>query len=171
MKAKGMDWLLLRFLPWLGSLWLKLLGATMRLEYRGLDGLQTLRKQEENIIFAFWHGRQLMLPIAYRDVHQGRGLAVLISLHRDGEYISRTIKRFGMGSVRGSTYRGASKGLRQLIRALKSGIDVGITPDGPRGPKYKAQLGAIQLARLSRAPIIPLTFGAAKKKPLPVGIA
>jgi hypothetical protein len=143
----------------------------MRLEYQGVETLSALSNQGKNIIFAFWHGRQLMLPIAYRDLRQGKKLAVLISLHRDGEYISRTIKRFGVDSVRGSTYKGALRGLKQLIRVLKSGADVGITPDGPRGPKYKAQSGAVQLAKLSGAPILPVAFGASKKKPSPVGIA
>lgn len=171
MKIKGMDWLLLRLVPSIGSLWLKFLGFSMCIEFQGDEKLRALNEQGKNIIFAFWHGRQLMMPIGFRDIALGKNPVALISMHRDGEYISRTISKFGINSVRGSTSRGASKGLRQLIGALKGGVDVGITPDGPRGPKYKAQMGVIQLAKLSGAPIVPVTFGAVKKKPSQAGIA
>jgi hypothetical protein len=169
MKLSRLEWLLLRVLPRLGSGVISFLGWSMRLEYRGLDRLASLKNQHKNIVFAFWHGRQLMMPFLYQKIHQQEKLAILISQHRDGEYISRIIQRFGIDSIRGSTYRGALKGLKQMIRALKSGVSVGITPDGPRGPKYKAQLGVIELAKLSGAPILPLSFGASKKKLSPVG--
>ncbi len=171
MKIRQFDWLLFRLVPWLGCLWLKFLDFSMRLEYRGVERVRALDNQGINVIFAFWHGRQLILPIAYKHAKLKRKGAALISMHSDGEYISRTIKYFGLDSVRGSTSRGAVKGLKQLLRVLRNGMNVGITPDGPRGPKYKAQLGVIQLAKLSGVPIIPLTFGALKKKLSPVGIA
>ncbi len=170
MKIRQFDWLLFRLVPWLGSRWLKFLGFSMRLECRGIEQVTTLSNQGKNIIFAFWHGRQLMLPITYQMHRKGRKMAVLISQHRDGEFISRTIKYFGLDSARGSTYRGAVRGLKRLVGLLNQGMDVGITPDGPRGPKYKAQPGAVELAKLSGMPIVPATFGAVKKKLSPVGI-
>lgn len=170
MKIKGMNWLLLRLVPFIGSLLLKFLELTMRLELQGAEKLKSSDKQRGNIIFAFWHGRQLMGPIFYRKIKLRKKPVVLISMHRDGEYISRTISKFNIDSARGSTSRGAVRGLRQLVGALNHGRDVGITPDGPRGPKYKVQMGVIELAKLSGVPIVPATFGAAKKKLSPVGI-
>jgi lysophospholipid acyltransferase (LPLAT)-like uncharacterized protein len=162
---------LLRVLPWFGSWLIRFLGWSMRWEYQGLEILNNRTNLKEKVIFAFWHGRQLMMPIAQRRLNKGRKLAMLISTHRDGEYISRTISRLGIDSVRGSTYKGAVKGFKQLLRVHNSGIDVGITPDGPRGPKYKAQLGVVQLAKLSGSPVLPVTFGALKKKLFPAGMA
>ncbi len=171
MKIKHMDWLILYLAPRLGVLWLRFLGWSMRLEYVGVDGLKKTMAENKSIIFALWHGRQLTLPVLYPKLHQGRKLSILISQHKDGEYISRIIKYFGMDSVRGSTYRGAIKALKQLVRLLKTTTtDIGITPDGPRGPKYQAQLGIILLAKLSGAPIVPLTYNASKKKLFQAGM-
>lgn len=114
-----------------------------------------------NFIVCFWHGRLLMMPFANR---RGKG-KVLISRHRDGEFIARTMTFFRLGSIRGS-YRkeGSISSLREIISDLKNGFDVAITPDGPKGPRYKVKEGIIELAKLTGKPIMPLTYGASKKK-------
>lgn len=129
--------------------------------YRMWDGGETF-------IVCFWHGRLLMMPFANR---RGKG-KVLISRHRDGEFIARIMTYFRLGSIRGS-YRkeGSISSLREIISDLKNGFDVAITPDGPKGPKYSVKKGIIELAKLTGKPIMPLTYGASKKKLSNLGIA
>lgn len=113
-------------------------------------------------IGAFWHGRLLILPCFWP---VERPAQLLISRHRDGEVIARVLDRFGLATVRGSTAKGRNEkgggaALRAMVRGLKGGICVGITPDGPRGPRMRASEGIVALARLTEVPIIPLTYSA-----------
>jgi lysophospholipid acyltransferase (LPLAT)-like uncharacterized protein len=98
---------------------------------------------------------------------------MLISVHRDGELIARTVAMLGIAAVRGSTARqkpgedkakdkGGAAALRQMIRILKSGGGVGITPDGPRGPRMRVSPGTIALATLSGAPILTVSYSASR---------
>ncbi len=135
-------------------------GRTMRIETVDAEGIATRWRRSEASIIAFWHGRQLMLPLAYH----GSGLTILISRHRDGELISRAMLAFGFDAARGSTTRGGAIGLRALVDAGRKGRDLAVTPDGPRGPREIVQPGVIQLARMTGLPIFPLAFGASKKK-------
>ncbi len=111
-------------------------------------------------IFAFWHGRLLMMPTR----HRRKKVAIPISLHQDGELISRTVKYFGLRSIRGSTTRGGFSAMREMLKASGEGYDIAITPDGPRGPRYRVQNGIIELARRTGMTIIPITFNASRKK-------
>jgi len=92
-----------------------------------------------------------------------KSVTILISEHRDGEYISRTMERFGFTTARGSSTRNGAMGLREILKALKQGNDAAITPDGPRGPRETVQPGVIAAARLSGVPILPVTFSCSKK--------
>ena len=148
------DYLLLHIAPPLGAGLIRLVHLTMRIEVESRPPWEEINREKEGIIYAFWHNRLLLMPFASR----GREAAVLISEHRDGELISRTMTSFGLSSVRGSSTRGGGRALRRMPRLLKEGTDVAITPDGPRGPRYRVQPGAIALARLSGRPIYPLTF-------------
>ncbi len=148
------DYLLLRIVPPLGAGLIRVVKMTMRIETvarpRGEES------EREGNIYAFWHNRLLMMPY----ISRGRKAAALISQHRDGELISRTMTRFGFSSVRGSSSRGGGRALRRMPGLLKEGFDIGITPDGPRGPRYRVQPGVISLARLSGRPVYPVTFSA-----------
>ncbi len=161
-----LDWLKLAVLPPVGAMAIRCLGRVLRVRTKGADLVDELYGQGRRVIIAFWHGRQLMMPLAYR----GSRAHVLISRHRDGELIHRIVRRFGLHSVRGSTTRGGAAALRQLIRLGRSGVDLAVTPDGPRGPRQVAQIGVIQLAKATGLPIVPLTFSCTKKNFLPVGI-
>jgi lysophospholipid acyltransferase (LPLAT)-like uncharacterized protein len=88
---------------------------------------------------------------------------VMVSRSRDGELISRTIKRLGFKPVRGSSSRGGSSALLSLSKKLENGADAAVTPDGPRGPRYRAQAGVIHLAQRSGRPVVPLTYSANRK--------
>ncbi len=148
--------------PGVAFLFIKVLQATMKIEELNGDLVRDLWDSGGNGIGAFWHGRLLMMPVVYR----GRGLKVLISRHRDGELISRTIHLFDLETVRGSTTRGGISGIKGLARALREGYDVAIAPDGPRGPRCQVQPGIVQLAKISGCPIFPLAFSASPRKVL-----
>jgi len=147
----GVAFFLIKFLQW-----------TMRIEELNSERIRGVWQRGENIIGAFWHGRLLMTPLVYG----GPGLKILISRHRDGELITRTVRHFGLETVRGSSTRGGIGGIKGLARALQEGYDVAIAPDGPRGPRYKVQPGVIQLARMTGFPVFPFTFSAFPRKVL-----
>lgn len=115
-------------------------------------------------VHAFYHDQLLMMTYSYLGQARGRKLVVLSSRHRDGEYVSRTLERFGHQMVRGSTGRGGVAGLKEMIRHLRAGRDVAFATDGPRGPRHRVQMGAVEAARLGGAPLVPVAFAASKKK-------
>ena len=141
---------------------IKCLQWTMRIVELNGERIRDIWARGGNAIGAFWHGRLLMTPLVYG----GHGLKILISRHRDGELITRTVRHFGLETVRGSSTRGGIAGMKGLARALQEGYDVVIAPDGPRGPRYKVQPGVIQLARISGIPVYPFTFSAFPRKVL-----
>src|SRR2546430_17087829 len=100
-----------------------------------------------------------MMPLCYG----GSRLSILISEHRDGELIHLIVRWFDFDTIRGSTTRGGARALRQMARLGREGVDLAVTPDGPRGPRCVAQPGVVELAKLTGLPIIPLTFTASKK--------
>ena len=158
-------WLPRTMMPPIGYWLIRGLGKTMRWSVKGTKLVDQLYSQRNALIIVFWHGQQLMMPLAYR----GKGAHILISQHRDGELISRIVKRFGFGSVRGSSTRGGSLALRQLIRLGRSGTDLIVTPDGPKGPRQVVQKGVMYLAQATGLPIMPLAFACSKKKSFRVG--
>jgi len=162
-----LNWLKLTVLPPIGAWAIRLLGWTLRIRTEGGEQVDELYRKGQHLIIAFWHGRQLMMPLAYR----GPEAHILISQHRDGELIHRIVSRFGFRSVRGSTTRGGAAALRDLIRAGQSGADLVITPDGPKGPFQVAQIGAVQLAQATGLPIVPIAFSCSKKNSFRAGIA
>jgi lysophospholipid acyltransferase (LPLAT)-like uncharacterized protein len=99
----------------------------------------------------FWHGRILTATFYFRR----RGIVVITSENFDGEWIARIIERFGYGTARGSTSRGARKAMLQLVRAMREGKPAGFTLDGPRGPARVAQPGAVWLAKATGNPLLP----------------
>jgi len=115
---------------------------------------------ERPVIVAFWHNRLAMMPYCWPSA---RPFHMLVSSHPDGQLIARTVKHFGIETVTGSSTRGGSEALRALVRLIKSGVSVGITPDGPRGPRMHASDGAIALARLSGAPILPAAVSVSRR--------
>ncbi len=154
-------------IPPLGSAVIRALGWTLRIHTLHADRVNAFWDTGRPVILAFWHGRQLMLPLGYH----GSRLSILISEHRDGELIHRIVRRFGFDTVRGSTTRGGARALRQLVRLGRSGAGLAVTPDGPKGHRCVAQAGVVELAKLTGLPILPYTFSASKKNSSAVGIA
>ena len=162
-----LNWIKLSLVPPVGAFIIRLLGVLIRVDRLGDEVMRECYGSGRGMIFAFWHSRQLMMPLAYR----GRRIHVLISRHRDGEIIARLIGRFGFHSVRGSTTRGGMTALRSLIRAGEEGGDLCVTPDGPKGPAQVAKPGVVHLAKATGLPIVPVTFGCSKKNSARAGIA
>ena len=141
----GLARLLLR--PWLASL---------RVRVQGRGWLDQHRAAGGQVMFVFWHGQ--MLPLVR--VHQGQGVVVLVSEHGDGELIAGILESRGFSTARGSSTRGGSRGLREMVRAARAGHDLAVTPDGPRGPAGQCKPGVVTAARLAGLPIVPVVCAA-----------
>jgi len=142
-------------LCWLGAHYIRIVYSFNRWEVVGGEVATSFWDSEKPFILAFWHGRILMMPCCWK---QGQTIHMLISQHRDGQIIARVIDHFGIHPVLGSTHKGGTVAFRTLLRALKAGECVGITPDGPQGPRMVASEGIVHIARLSGVPVIPCTF-------------
>ncbi len=114
------------------------------------------------VCYAFWHGN--LLSLAY--THRVRGAVVLVSRHGDGEIISQIVCRLGYGVVRGSTTRGGLRALIQMAAEGRRGHPLGVTPDGPRGPRRMLQAGVLHIAQRGRIPIVPLAVEAVRRREL-----
>jgi lysophospholipid acyltransferase (LPLAT)-like uncharacterized protein len=149
---------------WVAAQYIRLVWATGRWEVRNGAAAEQMWAQNKPFIIAFWHGRMLILPCMWPRTSK---MHMLISMHRDGEMIARAIGYFGHGTVRGSAAKpgsakdkGGAAALRGMLKALKVSEYVGITPDGPRGPRMRATEGIVTVARVSGVPILPCSFSA-----------
>lgn len=147
-------------LSYLLAFYIRLVMVTNRKEFHIHPASAGLMRGEGNAIFAFWHGRMMLLPA----INPPRKMHVLISDHRDGRLISQVIGHFGQDTIVGSTSKGGTDAVRNIVRLLKKGDNVSITPDGPRGPNQQATIGIATVARLARKPVMPVTFCASKHK-------
>jgi hypothetical protein len=116
---------------------------------------------EKPALFCFWHGRMILMPFFKP---RGRRMLVLISHHRDGAVITDMLRWFGIETVRGSSSKGSRSALRGLMEVAKSGANLCITPDGPRGPYQVAAPGSSWLAQVTQLPIIPVSFSSTRRK-------
>jgi lysophospholipid acyltransferase (LPLAT)-like uncharacterized protein len=147
-----------RLIAALGYRLIASLGATLRWRTEGLEHLDGILASGRQPIMAFWHGRILPATVYFRR----RGIVVITSENFDGEWIAGIIERFGYGTARGSTSRGARKALLQLTRDMAAGRPAGFTVDGPRGPARVAQPGAVWLAKATGNPVLPFHIEAAR---------
>jgi lysophospholipid acyltransferase (LPLAT)-like uncharacterized protein len=146
----------------LGRGLVRALAATLRLREIPSAGLRTLWQAGTPVIYTVWHGQILLLPLLYGRRYR---IHALTSRSRDGELLSRFIQGFGIHVERGSSSRGGARALRALARVIREeGGNVLIVPDGPRGPRHIAQSGAVLLAKVTGAPIVPMAVGAAPCK-------
>jgi lysophospholipid acyltransferase (LPLAT)-like uncharacterized protein len=145
-------------IPRLGTPLIKLLGRTLTWRAEGAAHYETVLRSGRQPIMAFWHGRILPATLYF----QRRGIIVITSENFDGEWIARIIERFGYGTARGSSSRGAVRALVQLKKRMASGSPAAFTIDGPRGPARVAQPGAIFLAKITGNPIIPFHIESAR---------
>lgn len=135
-----------------GGAGLRALAATWRYRVVGGEAIESLRAAGEPFIFSLWHGQ--LLPLIWH--HRGQGVAILVSEHRDGELIARVAAAIGYRLIRGSTTRGGGRALMAIVKELRSGAEVAVTPDGPKGPARTYAPGALVAAQRSGAPILPV---------------
>jgi lysophospholipid acyltransferase (LPLAT)-like uncharacterized protein len=147
---------LIKLASLLGTWLVRLLVVTLRYKYHAFGPV----KDPYNIppgnryLCIFWH-ENLMLPAYY---FARPDILVLISQHADGQLIAEICQRLGFGLIRGSTTRGSVEAVRQMLRVAGES-HVAITPDGPRGPRRRVQLGVVYLAAKTGMPIIPMGIG------------
>jgi len=137
---------------------IRLLGRTARFEVEGWDNHEAVSRAGHLPIMVFWHERIFLTTYWWRN----RGIVVLTSQSRDGEYIARFIQRLGYGAVRGSSTRGSVGAVIELARLMRAGCAAGLVVDGPRGPRRIAKMGAVLLAKRTGHPILPFTTAGAR---------
>ena len=152
-----------RFLCWLGAIYIRFIYASTRWQTVRGEIPEALHAQNKPFIVCLWHGRILLMPYAWNRTHP---IHMLISTHPDGQLIAGTIAHFGLRTIAGSTTRGGTAALRGLLKVLKAGDCIGVTPDGPRGPRMRASDGIINIARLAGVPIVPASYSVTKRRVL-----
>jgi hypothetical protein len=148
----------LKVLPLAGYLFIRALHATLRVRHVRAENIDDTPRY----IIAFWHECVLLsLHSRWR-----RPTTAIISQSKDGEIVSRVLELYKATTARGSSTRGGDNALREAIRAYRAGDNLAVTPDGPKGPRRVVKDGAVYLAQLTGAPIVPFHFTARKKKRL-----
>jgi lysophospholipid acyltransferase (LPLAT)-like uncharacterized protein len=155
----GKRWLRTKFslgvASWLIAGYARLIWATGRWQIEGREHLLRLHDEGRPTLAAFWHGRILVMPFAW---HRRTRFHMLISAHADGRIIAGAVSYFGIEWIAGSSSEGGGAALRGMLRHLKAGDGVGITPDGPDGPAMRAKPGIVIAARLARAVVLPVSY-------------
>lgn len=149
MRKRLLRTLALWIIPPIGALLIRFIYFTSRTRFHLPQHIP-----DEPVIFAFWHGDLLLQPYLYYRFRPTPKANVLISDHFDGQIIARIMRYFKLGTIHGSTTRGGAKVLIQGLKSLSQGYDIGITPDGPKGPRHSFSDGAIVMAQKRHAKII-----------------
>ena len=145
---------------WVIAILIKSLAKSIRWDTHIPLPTEQLLRTNQPIILVFWHNRILSMSAGWDSC---RDITLLRSPHRDGLLIGRAIGHLGYKTVTGSSNNGGSSGLRKLLKELRQGISIGITPDGPRGPRMRLTMGTITAARLSGMPIIPVAWNVERR--------
>lgn len=149
MRKQLLRMLALWIIPPVGALLIRFIYLTSRKRFHLPQTVPS-----EPVIFAFWHGDLLLQPYLYYQFRKVPKANVLISDHFDGQIIARIMRYFKLGTIHGSTTRGGAKVLIQGLKSLSEGYDIGITPDGPKGPRHVMSDGAIVMAQKRNAKVI-----------------
>ena len=151
--------MLRKLVPYLVYAYVTFVGWTTRSRVLNAGIPEKIHAGGERFIYAFWHQRQVFFTWSHRDAEA----AVLVSKSKDGEMIADTMRLSRIDAVRGSSSRGGAAAAREMVEILRSGRDVGITPDGPKGPARKVKEGAVRVAQLSGMPIVPIANALSNK--------
>ena len=146
---------------WLIHVYARLVWLTGRWTIEGGEIPQRFHAAERPVILAFWHGRLQMMPYCW---DRRVPMHMLISAHTDGRLIAGAVKYFGIEWIAGSSRDGGGGAVRQILRRLKAGACIGITPDGPDGPAMRAKPGIAAVARLSGAPVLPAAYATRRRR-------
>lgn len=142
-----------RLIPYLVWTYVTAVGLTTRLRVHNQKTRDDLRTKGQRYIYCFWHQRQVFFTWS----HRGDNASVLVSKSKDGELIAETMRLSRIDACRGSSSRGGAAAAREMIETVERGLDLGITPDGPRGPAREVKPGVLFLAQKLGIPILPLT--------------
>ncbi|MBT4879649.1 MAG: lysophospholipid acyltransferase family protein [Alphaproteobacteria bacterium] len=148
-------------LAWVCAQYLRVVFWTCRWQYVGEEFPNTYCADNRPFITCFWHNRLMMLAYAWR---WKRPFHMLISSHPDGKLIAKVMGHVGIKTLAGSSTRGGTAALRNMLKILKSGGTTGITPDGPKGPRFIAKDGIVNMAYLAKADILPVAFSVSRHK-------
>jgi len=148
---RGWRRMLLMPVGWLVRIW----GATLRFEVSP-ETLKNLTKTDEAVAFVVWHNRLFLSPEVFRRYRQGRPFYGLVSASKDGAWLDLLYSLLGMRTVRGSSSHFGREAVTALVSVMRAGNDIGITPDGPRGPVYDFKAGCLIVTRRAHAPILLL---------------
>ncbi len=128
------------------------LAMTWRIRTNGVNHPHRLRRAGSPIIFAMWHSQ--LLPLLWH--HRGDEATLVVSSHTDGNYLAQAASRWGYSIINGSSTRGGVQALKRMIRVLRAGGEIALTPDGPRGPARIAKPGAVAVAQWTGVAIVPV---------------
>ncbi|HLH52029.1 MAG TPA: lysophospholipid acyltransferase family protein [Verrucomicrobiae bacterium] len=113
-------------------------------------------------IYCIWHNRLALCMTAYYGYvvkhSRSAGLAAMVSASKDGGFLAAILQCFNVEPVRGSTSRRGPQALLELTTCAERGLDLAITPDGPRGPRYQVQDGVMSLAQITGLAIVPVSY-------------
>jgi len=153
MKKRIFKYLEIKVVPFILQLFVRFIYLTNKKTYHTTNALD----KNENFIVSMWHGDLLMQPFNYQNFRPKGTVKAIISEHRDGEAIRKTVEYLGIGSLAGSSTRGGAKALIGAIRSIKNGVDIAITPDGPKGPIYSVADGVVIISQKTKAKILPFS--------------
>lgn len=157
MRSETMHALMREMIVW----YIRLVRWTSRFEVEGTGERDALHAAGQPFVIALWHNRIAMMPYAW--IEETRNLAVLASAHRDGRLVSGGLGRFGISAISVDSRGHASTATRQVIRRLQEGKSIGITPDGPRGPRMRVREGLVHIAVIAGVPIVPVTYSTSRR--------
>ena len=135
--------------------YIRLIKASTRWDLRGVETFYDNLEKYGSVIFVAWHGRAPMIPPFW---DKRKKLKALVSPHRDGQLIAAILKKFGIGSIDGSTNENAKGAAVSIMKELKNGTTIAIIPDGPRGPSMTMSLSPVYYAQKAAIPVIGVTY-------------
>lgn len=139
----------------LAAFLITLIGKTLRFRVEDRAGIGE-KRPDHSLIWTFWHNRIFAVPMIYRKYLREREGAVLTSPSRDGAVIAATMRCFGVASVRGSSSKRGAAALLEMEKWIADGYDLAVTPDGPRGPRYRLAPGLVKVAQRTGAAVFPI---------------
>ncbi len=144
-----------RLLGAIGSWSMRALLFTLRFRFEDRARIMAT-PPEKPLLWAFWHNRLFVMPYVFEHFFPGRPGAALTSASKDGEILAAFLKRFSVRAIRGSSSSGGARALVEMKRAIENGYIMGITPDGPRGPRYHLNPGVVKLAQVTGGFVLPV---------------
>ena len=151
-----------KFLSLVGALYIYIVYVSSQKTFINKDNFDKIILENKSFIYALWHDQLLLSPFTWQTKNR---IDILISKHKDGDIIADLIKYHGFNSIRGSTNnpskvkeKNTISSIRKIIKTLKADVSIGITPDGPRGPRHKVSEGTINIARISNKKILPMAL-------------